>query len=378
MPVVNSLLQKVTRGKGCQPMKKKVTTDIGKRSGNQGGLFLGPVEITYSVSSDDIRPEDMKVGAWGMIGVEDLVPELGELRWLIGHAETSREKKIVNHMRREMLPYSIMAAQTSLLRCFDNQERVFARVADESLQVGTTVQLSPGDWEALAFPVDTFLESARRCQNALVPYLASIMRCGVDESLASVVEKIQKQVLSGGTIVDGLVVAHWVTAGEKLRAYRVLSQHHAIVSSEARVFRGDDGTPLLSLLLPTNPENKSAKHLKYGNPEVHAYLYALEYFQKFSALVYDLTRVLIDLLSNGASRGEMRRATLRGSVSRTPSFVGRQGQRLLTRERLRAEIALGPKKHAKFYGVRNASKAATGAEAKDKDLSLGEKGDSGK
>jgi hypothetical protein len=279
--------------------------------------------------------------------IEELVPHLSELReHLLGKPGSTRiEEYRGTLLRLEMLPYSLMACQTALYECVSAQEQLLGQISSRGLDDKTTLHLSPRECEELAHPVDTFLESARRCQNALAYYLSRALRVSVPtRGLELVVRRIERRGLDFGEVINDLLCGHWKEYGQRLKEYRDLSQHYAIVSSDARVFRSSgDGTVCLYLLLPTNPEVKNAGMLQYEKPSIHAYVYVRDYFGRLLALVYHVTRKLRERFPDNMNPDGSKTAILRPAVLRAPIVFGREtgieGHRIFTHEDVREGVS---------------------------------------
>jgi hypothetical protein len=76
-----------------------------------------------------------------------------------------------------------------------------------------------------------------------------------------------------------LVTDYWVDGGKRLRDYRDLSQHHLLLSSDARATLDAKRKAYLYLALPNNPEVKSMRRLKFADPVIHALPYANRAYQ---------------------------------------------------------------------------------------------------
>jgi hypothetical protein len=278
--------------------------------------------------------------------INELLPHLGELdSHLLPEMSSSNYRGDV--MRLEMLPYALTAMQAAFYQCVETQGRIFTRLEQRGLETGVTLHLLE-EREELGFAVDSFLETAVRCQNALIPYLEVGCRATLPKSrklpksLADLVPKIERGDIDLGKIPNDLVTGHWKAHGKRLRAYRDLSQHFAIVSSDPRVFRGSDGRLFLYLLLPTNPEAKDPARLQYENPHVHAYMYIRDYFHRLFGIVYHLTRHLKERFPDKVNPDGTRTFVLRPLLPRAPIVFGGghkiEGQRIMIHDEMRQEI----------------------------------------
>lgn len=234
----------------------------------------------------------------------------------------------------EMLPYAMAATYHSCLQVVRTQLRVVESVFREHGSVQGVVLLSPVHQNELSFALDTFLESARRAQNALTPFLRRAFDGSLPSSLSDVVKRSEEGRVVLPASISQLLLAYWYANGKRLKDYRDTSQHHSIVASDARVFMSDDGEPGLRCLLPSNPESKASSKLVYGEPVVHAVPYVREQLMKIVEVTYRLTRAILDLVP-GASRQSV------SALSREPLVLGApiQGHRLFTEENTQQTVA---------------------------------------
>jgi hypothetical protein len=138
------------------------------------------------------------------------------------------------------------------------------------------------------------------------------------------------------------ILKYWDVYGQHLENYRDLSQHHAPVASDERPVRSDDGRVGVYLLLPSNPEAKSAGRLTFGSPNIQAFSYAK---RQFKALL-----VFSDWLTTGLLPKPEQRRQLLITVFRDPATLGGgvvyEGYVPPTEEALRTEVE-GLLKHLK-------------------------------
>ena len=84
---------------------------------------------------------------------------------------------------------------------------------------------------------------------------------------------------------------YWEANGKKIKDYRDLSQHHAVISSDARVRVLPDEKTFYYLVLPNNPEEKNPAKLSYVNPRIDAFPFILESYTKLYLYVFELTHI---------------------------------------------------------------------------------------
>jgi hypothetical protein len=94
--------------------------------------------------------------------------------------------------------------------------------------------------------------------------------------------------------IGQLVLDYWDKHGKKLKDYRDLAQHHALVASDVRIFLAPSGQSLLYMTLPNNPMAKSATALSYSNPAVHATIYLETEFVALIRFAHELVRRMVD------------------------------------------------------------------------------------
>jgi len=224
--------------------------------------------------------------------IDELVPHLRNLRDRLLPEATS-DRLLATYYRLEMLPYMLMSVQDAVEQCISAQLEVMEK-RSPGMSDGTGHSLlGDSDREKLSFPVDRFLESGRRCQDALIAYLSMARGIGLPGSLKKVVERIDAEEIDLGDAVNKLTSDYWSAHGKRLRDYRVLSQHFAIASSDARMFKSESGPIALYFLLPNNPEVFTAAKLKYEDPHVHAVIYVAVQFEELLSFIYQVTRHLM-------------------------------------------------------------------------------------
>lgn len=224
-----------------------------------------------------------------------LVPALDLLRsQLMPDMSDTREYRRVE-LQLEQLPYCLGATSYALLELNQTaQATLQLSLATLPEGNGATV-IRPYERERLGFLVDSVLEAARRAQNALVPYLRRrLKRRDLSKSLSKIADGIDTR---GTQLPEGLskvILEYWSAHGRRLKDYRDLSQHYAVVSSDVRIFRAEDGAGRIYLLLPNNPEVTSPSELRYESPHVHALPFLFEQFRALVKFTFDCCRELVD------------------------------------------------------------------------------------
>jgi hypothetical protein len=151
--------------------------------------------------------------------------------------------------------------------------------------------LSDSDRDLLAYSIDAFMNAGARAQNAIIPYVQSVVRTSLPDSFRRVATQLS--MYHGLERFAPLIESYWQTNGQRLRDYRVLMEHHTLVASEAFLARSDAGTVVLHMLLPTNPDVESPAKLIYGNPPEHALLFMEQAFTALVRFAESITRSLL-------------------------------------------------------------------------------------
>jgi len=225
-------------------------------------------------------------------GPRQFIPHLSSLRAkLTRDLETDTDRHRSLHWALEALPYCLAANYNALVTFVEVQADVIERNA-QGLRGGTILVLSADQTDRLNFAIDAFLETACRAQNTLSPYLRRTLRRDYADSLSDLIKKLEKGPVRLPDAIAEILVGYWRTHGERLRHYRDLSQHFALVASESRIFLAEDGTPGSRLLLPSNPEVKSNSALSFGKPPIHAQHYLREQFLKLYGILFCVTKIL--------------------------------------------------------------------------------------
>ena len=223
------------------------------------------------------------------------VPWLGELNSRLRQSRDDAKLSFKIERYLEQPLHAMSAAANALISLCEAQQTVVLRYSGREREPKSiqAFQLEDGDQYAMAFAVDRYLEAARRAQNAVWVYLSRVFRTAVPASLSDIVKNIEKSKLQLPFEVARLITQYWGASGKKLKDYRDLSQHHAVVSSDGRVTFLPDGRELIFLVLPNNPEVKSPTDLSYL-PGIHAFPYLLDSYCKLLAFWCGVARELLN------------------------------------------------------------------------------------
>jgi hypothetical protein len=223
-----------------------------------------------------------------------LLPHLNVLqRQFLRGLDDDEERFRSTYFDLELLPYALGAAWHALSEFVRIQREILADFPPERLKGLAFVGLAPQRRDLLSHPFDNFIDATRRAQNAVIHYLSRGLRKSMPASMHKLVHAMQKEKITLPQLPQREILKYWEKHGQRLKEYRDLAQHHALVTSDARVVGSDDGRVGLYLLLPSNPEVKSAGKLSFGHPEVHASPYAKHEFKVLVAFLDWLTKGLI-------------------------------------------------------------------------------------
>ena len=228
--------------------------------------------------------------------VYSLIPHLPVLRHQLTRSLDFGGDAFRNaHFQLELLPYCLGAASAALETLISEIQTIVSdNLSSEPPETQATILPKPEVTARLSYQVDHFLDAARRTQNAWIPYLSRRFSLSLPISLSALMNRLESRDLGLPEEIRRALTEYWKRHGKRLKDYRDLSQHHALVLSEARVFRAADGTPSIWLTLPHNPEVKSSSQLSFENPTVHASSYVREQYCELMAFSYWLCEELIE------------------------------------------------------------------------------------
>ena len=215
----------------------------------------------------------------------------------------------------ELLPYSLGGTWHALSELARIQNDLIAKYPREQLQGAAFLGLATDERDLLSFMVDNFLDASSRAQNSVIHYLSRGLSRSLPSSFSDLVKKMESGRVKLPRLPHDETLNYWAQFGRQLRDYRDLAQHHALATSDARLVPAADGRIGVYLLLPSNPEAKSAGKLVFCDPEVHAFPFAL---RQFKALVMFLGWLTRGLVSTRA--GDQKQAVFH--VFRDPATIG--------------------------------------------------------
>jgi hypothetical protein len=147
----------------------------------------------------------------------------------------------------------------------------------------------------MGYAVDNYFDAARRTQNALNYYLSKVLKKSLPHSLNDLVKKIDKD-KSNVILPDRIskfILGYWKADGQRVKLYRDLAQHHAVISSDARLIITPGDKQFIYLVLPNNPHVTKIPELKYGDPRVDAFPYVYNSFINLYKYVFGITHILL-------------------------------------------------------------------------------------
>lgn len=207
-------------------------------------------------------------------------------------AENSREvtEAALEQPRHALL--SMAFALVSLVIAYEEAVcRIRARVESKPRTVHM-LGLNEDEHRPLAFALDGYLSAARRAQNTVWVYLSKILRVSVPRSLADIIKRIESSQSNLPESLQRLIRCYWESSGLRVKQYRDLAEHHAVVSSDSRVTIAPDGQELVYFLLANNPEAKNYSDLRWQDPEVDALTFVFESFCAYRDFVIELVAIL--------------------------------------------------------------------------------------
>ncbi|MBS1793997.1 MAG: hypothetical protein JSS81_09095 [Acidobacteria bacterium] len=234
-----------------------------------------------------------------------LIPQISALKYYLTFKDGKRVKNGMSteesietfntmkskSMALEQLPYFLNASYFFVLQIIKLQHNLIetkGKNISSGLQNLTEVELNP-----IAFLTDSFFNSARRAQDSIIPYISRSFSLSLPNSMNDLMKKLQKNEISLPSHIKTEFEFYWNNNGKKLKDYRDLGQHHALLSSEGWIAKNDDETLLISILLPNNPEEKSGSRLSYNNPEVLALPYITMEFLHLIGFMFKVTLMLL-------------------------------------------------------------------------------------
>ena len=197
----------------------------------------------------------------------------------------------------EQLPYSLSASTKAVMELAevqisvkDNMPDFLFKGEEQSLK---TYLLPDKLRNNMGFAVDRYFDSARRTQNAVNLYLGKVFRQSLPHSLNDLIKNIETRKCAIPERISKIIMDYWNADGRRVKLYRDLAQHHAVISSDARLIITPSGQQFIYLVLPNNPEESKLQNLKYGDPKIDAFPYIFTSFNNLIKYVFGITHLLL-------------------------------------------------------------------------------------
>lgn len=240
-----------------------------------------------------------------------LIPHLNVLQNLYLHRKPLNEDQFRTlFYDLELLPYTLGLCWHSVTDLAKTQHELSQAFSDEAFKESDIHGLGDEARDRMTYAIDGFLDAARRSQNAVIYYI----RRELGQQLPLSMNKLVKGIRTGSIqLPDGLqagILKYWDEHGLRLKHYRDLAQHHALVTSDARLFQGSNGQRAMYFVLPSNPEVASPARLVFSNPPVQAFPYVANQFLHLVSHIHWITAAM----ARGVS-GRMALMVFRDGVS---------------------------------------------------------------
>ncbi|MDP1993763.1 MAG: hypothetical protein Q8K40_00815 [Ignavibacteria bacterium] len=226
------------------------------------------------------------------------VPHLTDLISRIRQSvEDQAEAQRATEFALEQLPYSLSASGKAVIELADAQISAKDSMPDFLFKGGErslkTYLLPDNIRNRMGYAVDNYFDSARRTQNAINLYIGKVLKLSLPHSLNDLVKRIEKRKCNMPDRISKMIMDYWNADGKRVKLYRDLAQHHAVISSDARLIITPDGHQLIYLVLPNNPEENRLEKLKYGDPRIDAFPYVFNSFSNLHKYVFGITHLLL-------------------------------------------------------------------------------------
>ncbi len=240
-----------------------------------------------------------------------LIPHLNVLQNFYLHEKPLNEDQFRTlYYDLELLPYTLGLCWYSVTDLAKTQHELSLAFSDEAFKESTIHGLGDEARDRMTYAIDAFLDAARRSQNAVIYYI----RRELGKQLPLSMNKLVKGIRAGSIqLPDGLqagILKYWDEHGLRLKQYRDLAQHHALVTSDVRLFQGSNGERAMYFVLPSNPEVASPARLLFGSPSVQAFPYVANQFLHLVSHIHWVTAAM----AHGVS-GRMALIVFRDGVS---------------------------------------------------------------
>jgi hypothetical protein len=214
----------------------------------------------------------------------------------------------------EMLSYYLRGAYKTVHQMEEERQEI-ARSFVEKADPAHNVHLYLGgtQTDSLSFSLDFFLFCTRRLADSMIAWLS---RCppphkNLPSSFNDLITGIRKGVDYGlDQEIQTSMLSYWDETGHKIKQYRDLANHYAILSGDCVVFRAGNSQIAIKMVLPDNPDEKSAIKLTY-DPGVPVMTFMLESLARTVRFVNEVIERMIDLMG---LRNEQEASRILGAI----------------------------------------------------------------
>jgi len=224
-----------------------------------------------------------------------LLSSLPVLIYKLTNSRNREDRQYVDfHWRLSMLPYCLAATYKAYVS-FASEARKLVDKHGDTLPKGG-LRLSANETYDLNFAIDSFLESGRRTQNALVTYLSAATRQSMPESFSKLMQQLERNPARLPDALTKELMEYWIACGKTLKFYRDISQHHTLIAENTTVFRDRNGTIALQTLLPNHTDDLKLSELSWGAPPIHAQGFLKYQLLELIATSHFVTKILCNAL----------------------------------------------------------------------------------
>jgi hypothetical protein len=196
----------------------------------------------------------------------------------------------------ELLPHSLSEAAWALLSVGNSMIEAINSVKRRCTPKVNTVSIESmtrDEQNPIAFFIDSYFDAGRRAQNSVSAYLSKILRISLSMSLSEISKNLKDGKIDLPQRISELIANYWTHSGQRLKDYRDLAQHHAVVSSDGRVTIAPNGQMYFYVVLPNNPEIVNPGLLQYTNPRIDALPFIYQSYIDLYNFIFELTHVLL-------------------------------------------------------------------------------------
>src|SRR6266550_2894726 len=240
-----------------------------------------------------------------------LIPHLNVLQNLYLHEKPLNEDQFRTlFYDLELLPYTLGLCWYAVTELARTQDELSKGFSEEEFKESDIHGLGNEARDRMTYAIDAFLDAARRSQNAVIYYLRRDLGMQLPLSMNKLVKGIKARSIQLPEGLQAGILRYWDEHGLRLKQYRDLAQHHALVTSDARLFQGSSGERAMYFALPNNPEVASPARLRFGTPPVQAFPYVANQFLHLVSHIHWITAAM----ARGVS-GRMALMVFRDGVS---------------------------------------------------------------